>query len=156
VSDADAAALLARRESPIVLDRAGRFLHAGTPIEHPGIIRAFRRWVARGPGGRFVLQASEREWAFITVEGAATWVEEVAIEGESLRVRLWDDTRETVDAATLRLDAAGVLHATARDLPAQFSRHAQLTLGQHLEPTPGGGWELPLGATRVRLGDGAR
>ena len=146
-----AAALLARRESSIVLDREGRFLHDGTVIEHPGIVRAFRRWVARGEGGRFVLRANEREWCFLRVEDAATFVEDVAVEGERLVAGLWDGTRETVDPATLAVDREGVLRCTVRDLPAKFSRHAQLALGGRLEPAAGGAFVLVLGAKRVRI-----
>ena len=147
----DAAALLARRESTIVLDREGRFLHDGTPIEHPGIVRAFRRWLGRGEGGRFVLRASEREWCFLRVEDAATWVEEVAIEGEQLVAGLWDGTREPVDPASLGVDAEGVLRCTVRDLPARFSRHAQLSLGARLETGEGGAFWLAVGGRRVRI-----
>lgn len=151
MTEPDPAALLARRESTIVLDREGRFLHDGTPIEHPGIVRAFRRWLARDPGGRFVLRASDREWCFLTVEGPATWIEDVAIDGDRLTVGLWDGTREPLDPATLRLGADGVLAATVRGLPARFSRHAQIGLGERLEPAPDGTWVLSLGGARHRI-----
>lgn len=148
----DAAAFLARRESSIVLDRGGKFLHDGTVIEHPGIVAAFRRWLARGDGGRFVLRASEREWCFVGVEDAAAWVEDVAIEGDLLVVGLWDGSREVVDPETLAIGEDGVLRCTVRDLPARFSRHAQLSLGDRLEADAGDGvfW-LALGGARVRI-----
>lgn len=148
MTEPDAAALLARRESTIVLDRDGRFLHDGSPIEHPGIVRAFRRWLAREPDGRFVLRASARDWCFLAVEGAATWIEEVAVDGDRMTVGLWDGTREVLDPATLRIDADGVLGATVRGLPARFSRHAQLDLGARLEPAADGAWVLALGGVR--------
>lgn len=147
----DAATLLARRESAIVLDREGRFLHEGSVIEHPGIVRAFRRWLGRGEGGRFILRASEREWCFIRVEDAATWVEQVEIEGDRLVAGLWDGTREAVDPATLAVDAEGVLRCTVRDLPARFSRHAQLSLGLRLQTDDAGRFVLTLGGRSVRI-----
>jgi len=145
---ADPAALLARRESAIALDRDGRFLHEGAPIAHPGIVRAFRRWLAVGPGGRTVLRASEREWCFVTVEDAAIWVESAAPGADCVELSLWDGTHETLDPQTLALDRDGVLRCTVRGLPARFTRHAQLALGALLEPTADGGYELPIGGSR--------
>lgn len=147
----DAASFLARRESTIVLTRDGRFLHDGTPIEHEGIVRAFRRWLARDEAGRFVLRANEREWCYLTVEGAAIWVEDVALEGERATVGLWDGTREPLDPTTLHVELDGVLACTVRGLPARFSRHAQLALGERLEPAPEGGFVLTLGGRRYPL-----
>lgn len=151
MTEPDAAALLARRESTIVLDREGRFRHDGSLIEHPRIVAAFRRWLTREPGGRFVLRASDRDWCFVTVQGAATWVEDVAIEGDQVTVGLWDGTREPLDPATLRLDGDGVLAATVRGLPARFSRHAQLALGARLEPAADG-WVLAVAGARHPIG----
>ena len=150
-SAVDAASLLARRDSAIVLDRTGRFLHDGEPIEHAGIIRAFRRWLARGQGGRFVLRASEREWCFLSVEDAAVWVEGASFEGHRVDLLLWDGTVDPLDPRTLALDRDGVLRCTVRDLPARFTRHAQLSLGARLEPTADGGYELPVGGARFRV-----
>jgi uncharacterized protein len=147
----DAATLLARRESSIVLDREGRFLHDGTLIEHPGIVAAFRKWIARGEGGRFILRASEREWCFLTVEGPASWVEDVAWRGDGATLGLWDGTREPLDPSSLRIDAEGVLTCIVRGLPARFSRHAQLALGERLGADADGAFVLDLGGTRHRI-----
>jgi hypothetical protein len=151
VTEPDAAVLLARRESTIVLDREGHFQHEGSLIEHPGIVRAFRRWLTKGPGGRFVLRASDRDWCFLTVEGAATWIEDVALEGDRVTVGLWDGTREPLAPRALRLGADGVLAATVRGLPARFTRHAQLALGARLEPAADGEWVLAIGGALYRV-----
>ena len=148
----DPGALLARRESAIVLDRNGQFLHEGEPIEHAGIIRAFRGWIARGDGGRIILRASEREWCFLKVEDAAIWVAGAAPEGDAVDLSLWDGTHEPLDPSTLDIDRDGVLRCVVRDLPARFTRHAQLSLGARLEPTADGGYELSVGGNRFRVG----
>jgi hypothetical protein len=71
-----------RENSGLRLDRDGNFFHEGQPVEHPKVIAAFRRGLARSPDGRPIVRFG-RTWAYIEVEGTLWRVVRVAFERDA-------------------------------------------------------------------------
>lgn len=145
------------RESSIVLTRDGRFFHAGAPVEHPGMQRAFASWLTRHPDdGRYIL-SNGYDWSYLTVEGAAYFVRGVftpARAGDAPELELLDGRRLTLDPRALSVDAEGRLWSSLPDGErACFTPAAQLGLGPWLAEREGrvgveiAGQFWPLGAS---------
>ncbi len=116
------------RESRIRIDRDGHFWHEGERVEHPGLARAFARWIAVDPdSGRYILK-NDVDWCFVTVDDAPLVVRSVEDENGRLVLRLSDESREPLDRSSLRIDEDEVPYCTVRGLPARFSREAAFTL----------------------------
>jgi hypothetical protein len=158
------------RESRIRIDRDGYFWDDGVRVEHSGLARAFGRWLAVDPeSGRYILK-NEVNWCFVTVDDAPLVVRRIAAgTGGELELALSDESREPLDATTLRIDEDEVPYCDVRGgaLPARFSRQAAYDLLQAAEGTPDGpelrvGRELiriprvPRGEGAVRRGTGGR
>lgn len=114
------------RETTIRRDAQGRWFHEGQPLEHPGLTRAFDRWVERAPDGRWCLK-NEINWAYITLEGPPYFVRSLQIaEGGEVVLRLSNDGCEPLRPETLRVGEDGALYCDVGDgtLPARFDRHA--------------------------------
>ena len=126
-----------REDSGLVLDREGRWLHDGEPVEHPKISEAFNRGLERDQDGRYLLRFGG-DWCVVTVEDAAAQVLSVIEDGAGLSLELSTGRKEQLRPETLRL-RAGVLYCeTEGRLAARFSRSAQFTLGSLLSERPGG------------------
>jgi hypothetical protein len=147
------------RESTIRIDRDGRFWHAGAPVTHPGLARAFAQWIATDPEtGRYILK-NPIDWCFITVDDAPLCVR--AIEPDAaggLVLQLSDDSREPLDPASLRIDEDDVpyCHVHAGTLPARFSSQAAFALLERVDDAGAlevAGRSYPL--RRVARGQGA-
>jgi hypothetical protein len=121
------------RESSIVLTRDGRFLHDGAPVEHPGMQRAFASWLARHPDdGRFIL-SNGYDWTYLTVEGAACFVQGVRqVEGRPW-LSLFDGSELALEPSALHLSSEGRLELAlpGREIAA-FMPRAQLELSPWL------------------------
>jgi len=119
------------RESTIVLDREGRFWHEGERVEHPALERALRTWIARHPDDGRLILTNGYDWCYFRADGAAFVVDALRVEADgNVTLRLFDDTEEALDPATLSMDAEGIVHATVKPgrFDARFSRHAQTQL----------------------------
>lgn len=97
------------RESSIVLTRAGRFFHEGAPVSHPGMHKAFASWLTRHPDdGRHIL-SNGYDWTYLTVEGAARFVQSVHGRAGRPELELLDGQQLALDATKLTCDAEGTL-----------------------------------------------
>lgn len=133
------------RESSIVLDGEGRFLHDGAPVTHPGMAKAFASWLARHPDdGRYILN-NGYDWTYITVEDVPFFVTRVLpareLNAESPQIELSDGTIEELDADRLWLGPRDAVYADVKAgaFQARFTRSAQLGLADFLVEAEGGG-----------------
>ncbi len=117
------------RESTIVLGKDGRFFHDGEPVSHQGMQRAFASWLRRHPDdGRYIL-SNGYDWTYLTVEGAARFVEAVRSDAGRPVLVLFDGIERPLDPTELRVDAAGALSVALPDgEPAALTAAAQLQL----------------------------
>ena len=127
------------RESTIVLNSDGRFVHEGEPVVHPGMRRAFASWLSRHPDdGRFILD-NGYDWTYLTVEGASAFVENVrAAPDGSPELVLFDGTVAALAPAQVWVDENERLHAhLSGGKEADFMPAAQLALAPWLEERSG-------------------
>jgi hypothetical protein len=149
------------RDSTVRIDREGNFWHDGVRVDHPGLARAFARWLDRDPAtGRYILRNAV-DWCYIAVDDAPLVVRAIvpAPEG-TLMLLLSDGSREPLDEPTLRVDADDVPYCDVRAgaLPARFSPQAAFALLERVAPDGATltlfGRSVPL--RRVPRGCGAR
>lgn len=136
------------RESSIVLDGAGRFWHAGEPVEHRGMREAFAAWVRRHPDdGRYVL-CNGYDWSYLHVEDVGFFVRGVRPEGDGLSLVLSDGTEEALAPATLRAGAGGALYCTIKHgaFEAKLTPTAQTALLPYVVESESGEPVLRVGA----------
>jgi hypothetical protein len=139
------------RETTIRRDARGRWFHDGSPLEHPGLIRAFDSWIDRAEDGRYCLR-NEINWAYITLEGPPFFVRSLTVEASGdVDLFVSDGRRYRLDPSTLRQGSDGALYCDVRDdvMTAQFDRHAMMQLADFLRED-GGGVYLQLGDRAVR------
>jgi uncharacterized protein len=117
------------RESSIVLDRGGRFFHEGAPVLHPGMHKAFASWLTRHPDdGRYIL-SNGYDWTYLTVEGAARFVQSIQDRGGRPELVLLDGRELLLDAQKVTCDAEGKLWVLLPEgEQACFTAAAQLEL----------------------------
>lgn len=128
-----------REDSGLVLDRQGRWLHDGIPVEHPRIVEVFSHGLERDPQGRYVLRVGA-DWCFVTVEDAATQVISARVEegGGEVGLVLSNGRAEILRPGTLA-QRGGVLYCeTETRLLARFTSVAQSALAPLLDERPGG------------------
>lgn len=131
----------------------GRWYSDDEPIPNRAIDRLFSRTLRVLPDGRGRLELGE-DRADVVIEDTP-WVV-TAVEGDpanGFTILLNDDTRESLDPATLRVGAEHVLYCRVKGgaHEARFLRPAYYELTRHAERGPAGAIELPVGARRVRL-----
>jgi uncharacterized protein len=121
------------RESSIVLTREGRFFHAGAPVTHPGMHRAFASWLTRHPDdGRFILN-NGYDWTYLTVEGPSRFVQGVKRTSDHLTLELLDGSELVLGDQGLLVDEQGRLWARLPDGEvACFTASAQLAVAPWL------------------------
>lgn len=121
------------RESSIVLAKDGRFFHDGTPVEHPGMHKAFASWLKRHPDdGRFIL-SNGYDWTYLTVEGPAYFVRAVRAVDARPELELLDGQQLPLDPQALTSDAEGKLWVRLPEgEQACFTPAAQLELSPWL------------------------
>lgn len=141
----------ASRESTIVIDGEGRFLHDGQPITHPGMARAFASWIDRHPDdGRFILN-NGYDWTYVRVEDAPFAV--VLLHGidaggsAGVELELSDGSREPLEPERITVGADGSLVSTVKGgrFRARFRRTAQLGLAPFLAEDENGRTLLLIG-----------
>lgn len=141
------------RESRIRLDGEGRFWDGDERIEHPGMQRAFAKWIARHPDdGRYIL-TNGYDWTYFTVEDAPFFVLGVQAREEALLLSLSDGSEEALkgplwqgprEALYLRIKGAQFI--------ARFTPSAQSALWPYVREEHDG-WVLRIGSHSVPIGD---
>jgi len=136
------------RETKIRRDARGRWFDGDEPIGHPGIEKAFDRWIDRADDGRYVLKNSVN-WAYVAIEGPPLFVRQVVLDDDGAQLVLSDQAVERLDPSTLRQGTDGQIYCTARKgtMAAAFDRAAAMQLGAAAE----GDDELMLGGQRVKV-----
>jgi hypothetical protein len=119
------------RETQIRRDGGGRWFNGDDPITHPHLIRSFDGWIDRAEDGRFCL-SNAINWAYVTIEGPAYFVRDVAPSPDGLDLLLSGDRREPLDPDSLRQGPDGVLWCTVRNgrCPACFDTHALVKMSE--------------------------
>jgi hypothetical protein len=146
---------LLRERSGLSIDLEGRFRHRGELVTHARTLQALRASLRRGPDGRYLVQIG-REQGYVRLEDAPYAVRGVTEEPGGLLAHLSDGTAEPLAAATLRVDAEGVLHCDVKAglHRARFTRAAQVALGLLLveDPAAPGGYRLDVAGHRHPVG----
>jgi len=126
-----------REASGLRLDREGRFLHQGTPIEHARTLAVLHQGLHRAEDGRWATRIG-RDWGYVDVEDAARFVRRIEPQGDRLRAKLAGGDWVEVDPATLALGADDALYVRTPDGErARLTRAAQLSLAPHLAEQSG-------------------
>jgi hypothetical protein len=152
-------ALLERfRQSGLSIDREGQFWHAGQPVTHLGMRRAFFRWLDRlpPPDGRHILRLDDQRFVYIEVADTPLVATSLRWSGDRALLGLSDGNEEALDAETLTVDDQGILRCRVRGgrLEARLTTSAAAALGERIESSRGGavlhlgGRELPLKSRR--------
>jgi len=68
------------------------------------MVAAFWRWLDRNPDGRYVLRLDDKRFVYLDVDDAPFVVRSMRWEGDRPIGRLSDDTEETLDPSTVRVD----------------------------------------------------
>jgi hypothetical protein len=135
------------RETKIRRDSHGRWFNDGVAVTHRNLTDAFDRWLGRAPDGRYALE-NDINWAYVTIDGPARFVESVVLEGAAVTLRFRGGFEAPLDPATLREGPEGALYA-GDALPARFSRSAMMDLAECLDEDEAGPY-LRLGGGKVR------
>src|SRR5450432_635142 len=141
------------RESSIVLDAEGRFLHEGVPVEHPGMARAFASWIALHPDdGRFILN-NGYDWTYFRVEDVPFFVLGLREDGGQLQLGLSDGSESPLDPKTLAVGARGALYTSVKGgkFRARFTQAAQTALAPWLSSAENGQLFLEIADRRHAL-----
>jgi hypothetical protein len=122
-------------------------------IPNKAIRRLFSRTLIVGPDGRARLELGEDK-ADVIVEDTP-WVV-TGVDGDprqGFTLVLNDESREPLDAGSLRVGAGQVLYARVKGgrHEARFLRPAYYQLVRHVETGPAGEFVLPVGAQRVAI-----
>lgn len=137
----------------ITFGKDGLWYSDGELIPNRAIRRLFSRTLQVLPDGRARLELGEDK-AWVIIEDTPWVVSHV--EGDPVTgfvLLLNDETREPLDADTLRVGPAEVLYCRVKGgaHPARFLRPAYYELMRHLETDSGGAPVLPVGARRVPI-----
>lgn len=145
------------RESKIRIDEDGHLTHEGEPVAHAGLARAMMAWLTRHPeNGRWVLE-NGWDWCYVTVDDVPWVARVVRLDREEGLVVALDDGAEEPLAGPW-VDESGRIRGTVKPAgrggphPAKLSRHAQLSLVDHLEEREAGTrWVLRVGDREIPL-----
>lgn len=139
------------RETTIRRDAEGRWFHDGEAVTNQAVARAFDRWIDIGEDGRFILRNSVN-WAYISVEGPALFVDRAHASPQGLTLSLSDGEDELLKGEGLVMDDEGCLYCRARDgrLEARFRRKAMLDVAPYVHED-GEGYYLEGDAFRMRI-----
>ena len=150
--DLSAAELERLRRSGITLDSAGRFIHQGEEVLHPGLRAALWRWLDQEPDGRFVLRLDERRFVHLDVEDAPHVVRSLRHAGGQAIGLLADGSEEPIDLASVSLGSNGVAYCRVKGgrFAARLSSGAWAALADHIVDE-GGAFYLVDGGLRHRL-----
>lgn len=136
------------RQTGIRLDREGRFWHEGGQVEHPGLYRAFLRWLDVLDDGRSVLRLDDKRYAYLDVDDAHLLVVAARWEGERVLVATNDGVEQELDYESLAVGAADALYCRARGgrLVARVTTPAYYVIAEGIEPVDGGDSHFALRA----------
>ena len=143
-----------RRRSGLSIDDEGRLCVHGERITHARTLEVLWGSLARRADGLYEVRVG-RESAVVEVPFAPYAVRGLVPGPQGLDVLLSDGSREPLRPDTLRVGRDGVLRCTVKgDLPARFTRDAQVALGLRLEEDRGapGGFRLALGGRAWPVG----
>ena len=137
----------------IKFGKDGRWYSDDELIPNRAIGRLFSRALQVLPDGRARLELGE-DRADVIIEDTP-WVV-TAVEGspqQGFTIVLNDETREPLDARTLRIGAEHVLYCRVKGgaHEARWLRPAYYDLMRHAETGPGAEVVLPVGGRRIRL-----
>jgi uncharacterized protein len=152
VSEPISAELLERlRRSGITIDRAGRFVHEGEPVEHEGLRRALFRWLDRLPDGRHVLRLDPARFVYVDVEDTPLVAQALRFQGDEALLALSDGSEEPLAPESLTIDGDGVLRCAVRAgrLEARLATSAAATLAERIETGGDGAPVLRAGARAI-------
>ena len=109
------------------IDADGAWYDGGVEITHAGILANLRSTLRRDAGGYFI---QTRVRIPVRVDDVPLLVMRVERQAETLRAWLNDGTEETVDPASLRVDARDVPYCAVKDgaFEARFTRAAAFQL----------------------------
>lgn len=103
------------RESSIILDERGQFFHEGQRIEHPGLARAFARWIGRHPhNGRYILQ-NGYDFVYLAVLWVPRFAKAMSVGRKSWCFTLLSEEAIELSPESLHVDEAGRLWLAAPD-----------------------------------------
>jgi uncharacterized protein len=127
-------------ESPLRIDKEGRWFYQGEEITHRKTYLLYSRSLTRDESGRIILRVG-REQCPVEVEDApfvVTTIEFVSLgpDGqEAIWLTLNDETREKLDPATLRIGPGNIPYCKVREgmFEARFSRNAYQLLVPHIQ-----------------------
>ncbi len=123
-----------------MLDARGRFWNAGVPIDHDSMAVAFASWIRKHPDdGRFIL-TNGYDWTYFKVEDAPFFVKHVEALDGGARLRLFDDTEESLTPGTVSVSDAGVLYTRVKPagFEARFHPTAQAEMVEFVAEGPDG------------------
>lgn len=138
------------RESTIRLDENGHFWHDGARVEHLGMQKAFASWIALHPeDGRFIL-TNGWDWTYFTVDDVPFFVKGLHIDGDTVQLRLSDDSREELDPTSLSVADNDAVYVRVKQgrFDARFTPEAQTGLGPLLAESDAGEPVLSLAGVR--------
>jgi hypothetical protein len=141
------------RRSGITLDAAGRFIHEGEEVRHPGLRAALWRWLDQDADGRFVLRLDAQRFVYLDVEDAPHVVRSLRFEGSRALGLLADGSEEPIDLASVRLGAGGAAYCQVKGgrFRARLASGAWAALADRIVDE-GGVAYLVDGGRRHRLG----
>jgi len=127
-------------ESPLRINKEGRWFFQGDEITHRKTYLLYSRNLTRDESGRIILRVG-REQCPVEVEDAplvVTTVEFIPFgpDGqEAIWLTLNDETREKLDPATLRIGPGNIPYCKVREgmFEARFSRNAYQLLVPHIQ-----------------------
>jgi hypothetical protein len=127
-------------ESPLRIDKDGRWFFQGEEITHRKTYLLYSRSLTRDKSGQIILRVG-REQCPVEVEDApfvVTTVEFIpyGLDGqEAIWLTLNDETREKLDPATLRIGPGNIPYCKVREgmFEARFSRNAYQLLVPHIQ-----------------------
>jgi len=129
------------RRSGIRIDREGQFIHEGEPVRHEGLRQALFRWLDRLDDGRYILRLDARRFAYIDVADTPLVVRALRLAPDvAVSLQLSDGAEELLDAATLTIDADGVLRCWVRGgrIEARLATSAAAVLADRITETSQG------------------
>jgi hypothetical protein len=146
------------RQTGIRLDREGRFWHEGAEITHPGLRRAFLRWLDRLEDGRPILRLDEHRYAYVDVEDAHLLVVSARWQGDRALVILNDGSEEELDYDSVRISPDHALYCAVRRgaLEARVTTPAYYVLAERIVPDAADERAFVLCAGGRRFAIGAR
>lgn len=102
------------RRTGIRLDAQGRFWHEGEEITHRGFHLALLRWLDRLPDGRPILRLDSERFAYVDLEDAALLVVSARRVGESIIIKLNDESEEQLLYNSLEIGAGDALYCLVK------------------------------------------